>query len=416
MKAPKLECRISDLCYYCGQPFIDNNGKQIKPIAMSEKGLVHRDCQLYYKDQKDLKICFIINCWSIGDTITTTPVLREVKRLYPKSHIDVITTFPELFRYNPHVNSVIERPSKMTNEIFNSYDVVLDAFNTQTPDYPHHWNTHCVQFSAHCTLRKTLAWEDCSYQVDYGENDLKNAEAKLTGAGIPLNKPLIILHPYGAEWKTRTWTTEAWRDVAKHIINVYGDFKVITIGGSREKVKKMDNFIDMSGIKGLTEFYGKFEILETIALMDRPQSRLLVTMDTAPLHMAACCNNICILGLFTVVNSRYRTPIRNKKLGHKFWAIDSRECSCTYNFANLIENINLLECKKQLTYGKMLNNNISNKEITTAWNNIHGTELQSVTPEMIMQKINEYKDLKCMPNVIEVKNKIDQIIYSFYRE
>jgi hypothetical protein len=41
----------------------------------------------------------------VGDTISATPAIRELKRRFPRHTLEVYSYYPELFKYNPHVTA-----------------------------------------------------------------------------------------------------------------------------------------------------------------------------------------------------------------------------------------------------------------------------------------------------------------------
>ncbi|MBF0287930.1 MAG: glycosyltransferase family 9 protein [SAR324 cluster bacterium] len=56
----------------------------------------------------------IIRFSSLGDIVLTTPVFREVKRIYPHSHITLLTStdFSNVIMNNPYIDAVIEHPRR----------------------------------------------------------------------------------------------------------------------------------------------------------------------------------------------------------------------------------------------------------------------------------------------------------------
>jgi ADP-heptose:LPS heptosyltransferase len=98
-----------------------------------------------------------------------------------------------------------------------------------------------------------------------------------------ITKPYVILHP-GSARREKLWEPERWTDVIEHFGRNNDIDLVLTSGPSPDeqahiaeiKNKLQQNIIDLSG---------KTDLLTLAALI--AQARLLVTVDSAPLHLAA---------------------------------------------------------------------------------------------------------------------------------
>jgi ADP-heptose:LPS heptosyltransferase len=96
-------------------------------------------------------------------------------------------------------------------------------------------------------------------------------------------RPYIILHP-GSARQEKLWEPTRWAEVIDYFDQNNGIDFVLTSGPSRDeqthiaaiKSKARQNVIDLSG---------KTDLLTLAALISR--ARLLVTVDSAPVHLAA---------------------------------------------------------------------------------------------------------------------------------
>jgi hypothetical protein len=66
--------------------------------------------------------------------------------------------------------------------------------------------------------------------------------------------------------------------------------------------------------------------------MAEPRVQMLVTTDSGPLHLGACTPELPILGIFTAIEARLRTPVRKGELGYRFRSVEKTgqgDCRCT---------------------------------------------------------------------------------------
>ena len=154
----------------------------------------------------------------------------------------------------------------------------LHAYN-EFVEYREH--LHTVDF--HLSLLEPLGIRDASpvIQLEVPHDAHRTADALLRRAGI--DKPFIIFHP-GAARPERFWGTQRWADIIEHAQSKCQIIPVLA-GGSwplerahlaEIKSKLRHPFVDLSG---------KIDLLTLTALIAR--ARLLVTLDSAPMHLAA---------------------------------------------------------------------------------------------------------------------------------
>lgn len=400
--APENKIKIDKeaKCYICGNLLL-HGGKQVGQIDKDKDGLCHHECLMILKPE--LKIAFLVNCWSIGDNIACTPALREVRRLYPKAEIKVVTMFPDLWKYNPDLNGIVQFNYGQDFTI-DGFDIIMNAFDVFSPDRSFHWNTHGAQFSVMCVLRKTLPYSMLEYHVDYTIEELDKMKVIVKENGIDLAKPFILVHPYDSEWETRCWGVDRWQSLIDKLIEQYPTHQLIAIGGSRSG-KKMPNYHLYDHIISL---YDKMDLLETLALMDHEQCKLIVTFDTAPLHMAGCTEDTPIVGIFSLVHSFYRTPVRNRTLGYKFIAVDSEaKCSCTNDQRIVYEKVNLESCYMRRVLKLCGNYKLRYDQKSVVWSKYFDGELSQ---ENLHEKNKQYETLPCMPSVDRVLEAIKLVL------
>ena len=331
-------------CKYCGHKLFEND-KPTGALRVFYDGKIndvcHNSCYLSETDRSKLKICVHATCRSIGDTISFTPIIRELRRLYPSITIDVLSYVPEIFKYNPHITNNIPFEKGMKDTIFIKYDRKIEPFQPNNNVFPMHMLCHSVDFVSYGAFRKILNDEDKHYEIPCTEieNDNMYNISKQNGFN-PFTDRYILVHPHGTEWGTRTWSQENWQNLVNQIKDKYPDYKIVSIGGSRNFYSEytMKNYVKLDGV---IDMYNKLSLLETLPLMDL--SCATVTTDTGTIHMAGA-TNCRILGIFTVVHSRYRAPYRDGIKGKDCWFVDSEDCSCTYTRGFLDKSISIEKC------------------------------------------------------------------------
>ena len=327
------------ICQICRQPFTADDIASDNTVTVRSRQF-HPMCYAPYVDESNLKLLVNCRCWSLGDTLTMTPAIRELRRLYPKAEIAVISNFPEIFKHSPYVNKNFDRKQVLPSDIKKEFTRTVDLF---TGDFQHHWASHSVDFSAKSGLSKSLLPQDMQLELNYVGAD-RQAMLKIVRPGK--KEKIVLLHPHKTEWDTRNWGHSRMPALAEKIKNAYPDHRLISIGGSRfnkDHQRSMKNFVELPGVESL---YDKLSLLETAALMDLPQVRLLVTPDTGTLHIGATRPELPIVGIFTLIRSHFRAPVRQGRTGFKFYPVETSGCSCTYDGKPFIEHMDLSTCPK----------------------------------------------------------------------
>lgn len=89
------------------------------------------------------KKILVIQLRQLGDVILTTPLVRNIRNIYPEAEIHFLTEKPwdQVYRFNPKVNKIITIPRKISflkklfylrNIYKEKYDIVFDPFSNPT--------------------------------------------------------------------------------------------------------------------------------------------------------------------------------------------------------------------------------------------------------------------------------------------
>lgn len=196
----------------------------------------------------------------MGDVILTTPLIRQMRRLFPEAHIAYLTDerFAPLLEHNPHLNDIIPVRVASNDNFFRSvlntarlmaylrrqrFDLTIDLFGnprtalqcwiTGAPtrvggDFRGRRHLYTVLVPQDDQLRTAIDFHWKSFSalgLEIGDNqteifisDAERAWAKdyLLSKGISLNQPIVGLHP-GATWPNKRWPAQKFGEVVKHL-------------------------------------------------------------------------------------------------------------------------------------------------------------------------------------------------------
>ncbi|HMH44674.1 MAG TPA: glycosyltransferase family 9 protein, partial [Pyrinomonadaceae bacterium] len=122
-----------------------------------------------------------------------------------------------------------------------------------------------------------------------------------------VNKPFVVLHP-GSARKEKLWEAARWAQVIKRFVRNNDLDLILTSGASKHEqthiaaIKNETKIIDLSG---------KTDLLTLAALIG--EARLLVTVDSAPMHLAAATHTPQVI-LFGPTNPFHWRPRESQAL------------------------------------------------------------------------------------------------------
>jgi len=294
---------------------------------------------------------FVYTGGGIGDQVCAEPVYRALRRYYPNANLYAKAPFPELFKHQDIIVSE-EYPKKGFDAMYemNAHPSMIHNRKLQAQ----HAFVHAVDYVSIACLGRQLPDIDKQIILTYSDEDL--AEVKKIS---PELNDLVLVHP-GAGWKSKTFPSEWWQKV---IDNIEG--RVGIIG---KEVNDKHNYVDVVCPENGVDFRDKLSINELIALLS--QANILITNDSAPVHLAGAFDNHIIL-IPTCKHPDFILPYRN---GSKYY-------------------------KTHTLYKKLLCDTVKEGDLPTDKNHWSIHEL----PEPIE---------KYLPEPEEVIEKVEQIIFS----
>lgn len=226
----------------------------------------------------------------LGDQVDAEPVVRHIKEnVYPDSEIIIASDWPRIFK---HLNCSCDKPS----EIGNYMKPDQPYYRMETLPIPEsnfgisvsHPLVHSTDYSSLSCLKTILPRDKKQIKLLMDLNDSSNLISALGLQKTNEIKNTIMIHP-GRGWASKTFPSEWWQMVIDGISEK--GYKVCLIGKSigddqgLVDVNIPDNGIDLRDKTDIGMLFG------AICL-----SRVLISNDSAPIHIAGAFNNyiICI--------------------------------------------------------------------------------------------------------------------------
>lgn len=310
------------------------------------------------------KVCLdISNCYGLGDTIASTPVIRKLYYAY-ESKISVITEHPEVFKNSQYVDNIWTLRTENLDELIEGYEK-LHSF---TPNIENiygmslrHNSFDIRQFHAAGLGFQLLPSE---MEMDFRPNDYQLIE--------DLPEKYVLIHPVQT-WDSRTWSADKW-NVLIELINNLG-VPVVAVGKSTIEYGNgiTDKPVFDVNIKNGLNLMNKTSLSQTWWLISK--STCFITMDSGLLHLAGT-SDAEIIQLGSSINYKLRAPYRYGTQEYKYTYVGG---SCN------------ISCASNMKYG------VKN------WDTIRGVPLLSSCLE-------NKESFKCHPIVLDVFNKILSIL------
>ncbi len=248
----------------------------------------------------------------IGDSLFTTPFLRELRGIFPHSYITVLTGTrgaATVLLNNPYVDKVVElkkdfktRKDFIRAENFDkafvlntSLSAALETWRGRVKKiYGHRKEGRGILLSRSIRFNKKMHYADnhvslleklyhitpkkSSLEIYPLKKDRESAAQILAHVQTPKSKGIVCLIP-GTTNTGKAWSTENFSRLAGELVN--RGWSCISIGSSKD--------VDLcSQIKGSVNLAGKTSVHELYGIFEKCAA--IVSGDTGPLHIAGCVN------------------------------------------------------------------------------------------------------------------------------
>lgn len=313
----------------------------------------------------------------IGDTVLTVPLIRNVRRLFPQARIDVLAsavTAP-LLEPCPYIDSVLVEPKGTRQRLrllkANRYDTVFllrksvtmallcklagirtvagydkqrfpfgykrwGWFIDKKARYPS-LKTDTPQAQSHLGLLSACGLQaaDDHLELWTTPEDESRVDSLLQEHGLNAETPIAVLHAASASHGKQIELAKFSESLQALLQQGY---RILTTGTGID----LDAYEQLSRDSGvpLINLAGKTSLRETVALYQR--IRLLLTVDSSPIHLGAAAGVPKIVGVFG--------PTNEKQWGPHNLAVDFRpvfmDLPCRPCYAKVCEHNN---CRVLLT-------------------------------------------------------------------
>lgn len=320
-------------------------------------------------DRSRVKRILVISLTNVGDIILTTPVIKTLSKKFSGARLDVMVGphGKEIFEKDPAVFKVIiydkhlpitEKRRLQLKLKKLKYDLVVDLRNTVFglligPKF----RTATIQSfpSALAHRKKRHLYRLKSLGIDGFDEEtyihvLKEDEEYVSGLlrenGVG---PAAVVVSPGAKSHLKRWTAEGFAEVADRLVGECGADVVFV--GLKEDEDTVKNIIGKMKHKS-HDLVGRTNIRQLASLLGR--SRLLITNDSAPLHLG-CAAGARVLAIFGPTDPKKYGPtgefdsVINKKLSCS--PCEAAECKCNYECMKSISSEEVFDTAKMMLEG-----------------------------------------------------------------
>lgn len=208
----------------------------------------------------------------IGDQICAEPTIRYALDNFKDCNISILTHTPELFRHLvPRLQCLFERARWSDAQIGLDKYLCLKTY-ANSDDFSGQFISsiikHCIDYPADLALRGSVP-------IKYRQPIVEalTPPHPLLPTGLSFDPIRYVFIHAGKGWPTKTFPADWWNRVLAQIIKRGG--VPVLIGTDTVEVDST----------GCQDFRGRTTIMETVWLLKK--ARVLLTNDSAPLHMAA---------------------------------------------------------------------------------------------------------------------------------
>ena len=240
---------------------------------------------------------------ALGDTIMSTGVVRELKKKYVNSNIDVATEFLAVYNNNPHIRHLYHSDAMPDPSKYDIYINLDDAYEDNPVN-------HYVDSYFHRAFGET----SFDKSVELFPTEIHTAHVDSFIAEHDLNK-FIVIHMRQWYWAMKNMSTDTWFEVFEHLFIDRTDFKIVCVGSAADGFVDHPLFVDARGT---------FEPQELKALMDH--AKCFVGTDSGPFQCAAA-SKTHIVALLTHLLPERIVPHRKHVMGYNSSTIMS-DISC----------------------------------------------------------------------------------------
>ena len=301
---------------------------------------------------KDKRI-LLCRLGGIGDVIHTLPLVKYLRKKYPASSIEYLTSpnVAELLeKFCPYIDKVWEFDKKnkkqICQEITNHSGRIDYFFNLHSSlsfyfvnlfffrarkffQYRKEKNIHAV-----INFARTYDSLISAFELDYNTMEEFNSDELLKKYNLKENKYICIVPGVGKSRVHRGWPFENWLSITKKFLYLNSDLKVVFLGGEDEK-KLFDKWYELSknmpasesdiSIPGFKDnainLLNKLTLPESAMIISK--AKKIISCDTGLLHVASAFSK-SVIGLYGPT-----LPERTGPFTGDYNVLIAKNCKCS---------------------------------------------------------------------------------------
>lgn len=324
------------------------------------------------KDNSIIHRIVLCRLGGIGDVIHTLPLAEFLKRKYPNSNIEYITsgdTADLLSSHCLYIDRVWicdkENKKQLAGKILSEKGKIDYFFNLHSSPTFFFFNLFYIRAkkyfqykkdnNVHAVVNFARTYDAAISAVELKSNTLSvnNAGSVLDKYGLKDVRYVCFVPGVGKVRTHRGWPFEKWLSLTKKLLHHDKDIKVVFLGGKDEE-KIIENWLKLvrevfaenieQDFKSCTvNLIGKLTLSQGAEVISK--SKYLISCDTGLLHLA-CALSKKVIGLYGPT-----LPERSGPFTGNFEVIRASDCECIGRFRDI------KHCKKSnLPIGSCMNN------------------------------------------------------------
>lgn len=262
----------------------------------------------------------IIHTAFIGDIVLSTALVAKLKNKYPNSDIYFLTTpaGKTILENNPKIKKIIPYDKRGKDKGLSSFFNLakeLRKLNFDICICPHRYlRSSVLAFLSASKIKigydiaslsflydEKITYDKSKHEVEkllsfvdktntrYEIELYPNEENKINiEKFISKGKKIITIAP-GSKWFTKKWPEEYFKILIKNLLKI-NDILIVVSGGNEEKEIELDLTPEVVDLRG------KISLLDLAELCKL--SSIVVSNDSAPIHIASAFLNTRVLGIF----------------------------------------------------------------------------------------------------------------------
>lgn len=300
---------------------------------------------------KDKRI-LLTRLGGIGDVIHTLPLVKYLRKKYPTSSIEYLTSSSVadlLEGYCPYINKVWRfdktNKRKICSDILNEANKIDYFFNLHNSLSFYFVNLFFIRAnkffqyrkdnSVHAVINFARTYDPLISVFELESKTLVGVESAtlLKKYNLQENRYICLVPGVGKSRMHRAWTFEYWLSLAKKFLFVESDFKVVFLGGEDEK-KIFEKWVALSravdgpqndnSIPGFKDravnLIGELSLVDTTKIISK--SDKIISCDTGLLHVASALSKK-VIGLYGPT-----LPKRTGPFTSDYQVLVAKDCKC----------------------------------------------------------------------------------------